>query len=78
MSEKEKKKRDLYRKNREKLIWFQSILIIILTIAILISFIVSIQLKKKYYVHYTERGSIDYNVFLKENEREEPSLLFKK
>ena len=34
MSEKEKKRRDLYRKNRDKLILFQSMLIIILAVAI--------------------------------------------
>ena len=68
MSEREKKKRDLYRKNRDKLIWIQSVLIIILAIAVLVTAIVSVQLKKKYYIHYTERGSIDYNVFLKDNE----------
>lgn len=68
MSEREKKKRDLYRKNREKLILLQSALIIVLTVAIIVCSIVSIQMKMKYYVHYTERGSIDYNVFLKENE----------
>ena len=68
MSEKEKKRRSLYRKNREKLILFQSMLIIVLTVAIIVCSIVSIQMKMKYYVHYTERGSIDYNVFLKDNE----------
>ena len=68
MSEKEKKRRKLYRKNREKLILFQSMLIIVLAVAIVVCSIVSIQLKMKYYVHYTERGSIDYNVFLKDNE----------
>ena len=68
MSEKEKKKRSDYRKNREKWIFAQSVVIAILTLAIIISSIVAIQLKKTYYIGYSESGSIDYNVFLKENE----------
>ena len=68
MSEREKKKRDIYRKNREKWIFAQAIIIAVLTIAIVISSIVSAQLKSKYYIGYRESGSIDYTVFLKENE----------
>lgn len=68
MSEKEKKKRAAYRKNREKWIFVQSVIVIVLTLAVLISAIVSVQLQKKYYIGYREGGSIDYNVFLKENE----------
>ena len=68
MSEKEKKKRALYRKNREKWIFVQSVIVAVLTVAVLISALVSVQLNKKYYIGYREGGSIDYNVFLKENE----------
>lgn len=68
MSEKEKKKRLIYRKNREKWIFAQSVIVAILTIAVLISALVSVQLEKKYYIGYREGGSIDYNVFLKDNE----------
>ena len=68
MSEKEKNKRALYRKNREKWIFVQVAIIAVLTVAILISSIVAVQLKSKYYIGYRENGSIDYNVFLKENE----------
>ena len=68
MSEKEKKKRAAYRKNREKWIFVQSVVVIVLTLAVLISALVSAQLQKKYYIGYREGGSIDYNVFLKENE----------
>ncbi|MBR3879377.1 MAG: hypothetical protein IKJ24_04550 [Clostridia bacterium] len=68
MSEKEKKHRALYRKNREKWIFSQAVIVVVLTLAVLISAIVSIQLESKYYIGYTEGGSIDYNVFLKENE----------
>jgi hypothetical protein len=68
MSEKEKKRQVAYRKNREKWIFAQSVIIAILTVAVLVSSIVAVQLESKYYVGYRENGSIDYNVFLKENE----------
>lgn len=77
MSEKEKTKRDHYRRNREKWIFVQSVIVIVLTLAVLISSIVSIQLNKKYYIGYNEGGSIDYNVFLKENEFYEKNYLGK-
>ena len=68
MSEKEKKKRALYRKNREKWIFTQTVVAVVIAVAILISSIVAYQLNKTYYIGYRESGSIDYNVFLKENE----------
>ena len=77
MSEKEKKRRDVYRKNREKWIFAQSVIITIISLAVLISAIVSVQLNSKYYVSYTESGSINYNVFLKDNEFFEDEYLGK-
>lgn len=75
MSEKEKKSRGRYRKNREKWILIQSIIIAVVTVAILISSLVAYQLNKTYYIGYREGGSIDYNVFLKDNEfYDEPYL----
>ena len=68
MSESEKKKRGLYRKNREKWIFTQSVIIAVLTLAIIISALVAYQLNKTYYIEYRESGHIDYNVFLKDNE----------
>lgn len=68
MSEAEKKKRRNYRKNREKWIFAQSVIVAVLALAVLISALVSYQLNKRYYIEYQERGSIDYNVFLKDNE----------
>ncbi len=68
MSEKEKKKRALYRKNREKWIFTQTVVAVVVAVAILISSIVAYQLNKTYYIGYREGGSIDYNVFLKDNE----------
>ena len=68
MSESEKKKRKGYRKNREKWIFIQSVIIAVVTVAILISSIVSYQLNKTYYIGYKENGNIDYDVYLKDNE----------
>ena len=68
MSEKEQKKRLTYRKNREKWIFTQAVIAIVVAVAILISSIVAYQLNKTYYIGYREGGSIDYNVFLKEND----------
>lgn len=68
MSEQEKKKRSFYRKNREKWIFAQAVVAVVVAVAILISAIVAYQLNKTYYIDYREGGSMDYNVFLKENE----------
>ena len=68
MSEKEKKKRTLYKKNREKWIFTQGVIASVVAVAIIICSIVAYQLNKTYYIGYTESGSIDYNVFLKNNE----------
>ena len=75
MSEKEKKRRAAYRKNREKWIFTQIVIIAVLTVAVLVSALVSVQLNKKYYIGYREGGSVDYNVFLKENDFYEDSFL---
>ena len=68
MSEKEKKRRQCYKKNREKWIFTQTVIIAVVAVAILISSLVYGQLQSKYYIGYSERGSVGYNVFLKENE----------
>ena len=68
MSESEKKKRSIYRKNREKWIFAQAVIVAVLTLSVLISALVAYQLNKTYYIGYRENGHIDYNVFLKENE----------
>ena len=68
MSESEKKKRGIYRKNREKWIFAQSVIIAVVAIAVLIFSLVSYQLGEKYFIKYTEMGSIDYDVYLKDNE----------
>ena len=68
MSEKEKKKRAGYKKNRDRWIFAQSLIIAVITLAIIISGIVAYQLESTYYIGYREVGNIDYNVFLKEND----------
>ena len=68
MSEKEKKNRAKYKKSREKWIFAQSVIIAVITVAIIISSIVAYHLNSIYYIGYKECGSIDYNVFLKDNE----------
>ena len=77
MSEKEKKQRVVYRKNREKWIFTQAVIIAVLTVAVLVCALVSAQMESKYYISYSETGSIDYNVFLKENEFYEEEYLGK-
>ena len=77
MSEQEKKKRLLYRKHREKWIFAQSVLAGIIAVGVLISSIVAYQLNKTYYIDYHENGSIDYNVFLKDNDFYESNHLGK-
>ena len=77
MSEKEKNRRALYRKNREKWIFAQAVIASVVAVAILISSIVAYQLNKTYYIGYREGGSIDYNVFLKDNEFFEQDYLAK-
>ncbi len=77
MSEKEKKRRSKYRKNREKLIFTQTVIAIVVALAVLISALVAYQLEKTYYIGYREGGNIDYNVFLKENDFYEEDFLEK-
>ena len=68
MSEKEKERRLHYRKNREKWIFAQAMIAVVIGIAIIISSIVALQLNKTHYIDYRDGGDIDYNVFLKDNE----------
>ena len=75
MSDKEKKRRALYRKNREKWIFAQAVIVAVLTVAVLISAIVSVQMERKYYIGYRESGSVDYDVYLKDNEFYESNRL---
>ena len=77
MSEKEKKRRAKYQKNRSMLISAQATIAIVLAIAVLISVFVTHQLEKEQYISYRESGNIDYDVSLKENDYYESSYLEK-
>ncbi len=68
MSEKEKKKRAKYQKNRSLLIFAQAAVAVVLTLSLLVSLFVSYQLDKTQYINYRESGNIDYDVYLKEND----------
>ena len=70
-------KRKRYKKHREKWIFVQVVAITVITLAMLISGIVSYNLNKTYYIGYTESGNIDYNVFLKDNDFYEESYIGK-
>jgi len=61
MSEKEKKKRAAYRKNREKWIFVQSVIAVVLTLAVIISALVYTQLRKQYYTARVEALTITYS-----------------
>ena len=75
MSEKEKIRRAKYRQNREKWIFAQTIIVVVLAIAVVISALVCRELTKEHFVTYREGGSIDYDVYLKDNEfYDTPSL----
>ena len=59
MSESQKKRRDLYRKNRSRWIWMQSIVLAILALLVLIGFVTYGYVSKIYYVDYTEASDVD-------------------
>ena len=68
MSELEKLQRDLYQKRRNLIIWIQSIAAIVLVIATLFVSIACARTSKETYVYYTEKGGVDYRVYLSDNE----------
>ena len=68
MSESERKKRQDYKENRKKWILIQIIAIVVVSIVALGSFIAYNRVNREYYIHYTEQGSVDYEVFLLEND----------
>ena len=50
---------------------------VVIALAIIISSLVAYQLNKTYYIGYSESGSIDYNVFLEDNEFYDSTFLDK-
>lgn len=68
MSELEKQRRSEYQENRKKQITKRSVIILILTVALLISCVVTNRLSQNTFVTYTEKGNADYQVYLNNNE----------
>lgn len=67
MSEIEKLKRLAYKQNRKRCIIVQSVIAIVLFIAILLSCFLYYRLNQTYYIDYTEKADLNYKVYLKEN-----------
>ena len=68
MSELEKLERAEYQEKRKKQITRKSILVLILTVALLISCVTANRLSQNTFVTYTENGKADYQVYLNNNE----------
>jgi len=68
MSEIEKKRRAEYKRKRKNWIVFQTVIAIILAVVMISSFITYQVMNQTYYIEYTEDSSVDYKVYLKEND----------
>ena len=68
MSNEEKKRRELYRKKRKKWISIQVIIIFVVALLSGLSFYNYNRLNETHYVKYTETSSVDYNVYLFDND----------
>ena len=77
MSESEKKKRLEYRKRRKRWITFQVIVAVLLILAFVPFTIISRNEAKNVEISYAETGSVDYKVYLKENNFYEEEFLGK-
>ena len=67
MSEDERKQRQEYKRKRKKWILIQAIALILVATFALTFFVVYDRMNRTYYIEYTENGSVDYKVNLKEN-----------
>ncbi|MBQ9121709.1 MAG: hypothetical protein IJY12_05065 [Clostridia bacterium] len=67
MSELEKLERANYQRKRKSRILFQGIVAMILVAATLIMALTYYRMNKDAYVYYTENGSVEYQVYLKDN-----------
>ena len=67
MSEAERLQRQEYKRNRKKWILIQAIALILVGAFALTFFMVYDRMNRTYYIEYTEKGSADYDVNLKEN-----------
>lgn len=67
MSESEIRKRHDYRRNRKRWIVIQAIVIALVIVCTLVSALIYNRLDKTYYIEYTERGLVDYEVQYTQN-----------
>lgn len=67
MSEDERIRRQEYKRKRKKWILFQTVALILVAAFALTFFVVYDRMNRTYYIEYTENGSVDYKVNLKEN-----------
>ena len=77
MSEAERKQRLAYKQNRKKWMIIQIVAIALVAVILMGSLITYAQLNKTYYIPYTERGDVDYDVALKPNDFYEEAVLDK-
>ena len=77
MSEEERKLRLGYRKVRKRRLTVLTVLLSILILAALTSSILASVLDKSYYVNYSENSSVNYGVYLKNNDFYEDSYIGK-
>lgn len=67
MSEAERLRRQEYKRNRKKWILVQLIALAVVLAMAFVGIAVYERMNRTYYIEYTENGSVDYKVFLKEN-----------
>ena len=67
MSEDERIRRQEYKRKRKKWILIQTVALILVAAFALTFFVVYDRMNRTYYIEYTENGSVDYKVNLKEN-----------
>ncbi|MBQ9785596.1 MAG: hypothetical protein IJW29_09350 [Clostridia bacterium] len=75
MSELEKLQRAQYQKKRNGRILLQKIILVVLTLALLVSAVAFFKLNKDTYVYYTEKGNAIHKAYLNENEFYEEGYL---
>ena len=68
MSEAERLRRQEYKRNRKKWMLVQAIALAVVVAMAFAGFAVYERMNRTYYIEYTENGSIDYKVYLNENE----------
>lgn len=77
MSEAERKKRFDYKKNRSKWIRIQAFILVLVTLLAVFFAVKYRKTNENYYINYVENGSVDYKVYLKENEFYDEAYLSK-